>query len=484
MKKLSTLIKNIEILEEVGAQDVSVSSLTLDSRSAVAGSLFFAVKGEQADGHLFIDKAIANGAVAVVCENIPSDRNSSVTYLRVKNSTLAVGFVASSFYDNPSQKLQLVGVTGTNGKTTVATSLYNLFRLLGHRTGLLSTIENIIEDEVIPSTHTTPDAIELNALLARMIDSGCTHCFMEVSSHAIVQGRIAGITFRGGIFTNLTRDHLDYHKTFAEYLKAKKTFFDNLTSEAFALTNKDDRNGEVMLEGTRAKKYTYSVYGMADFKGKILENTFDGLLLELNRTEVATFFAGNFNAYNLTAIYGSAILLGEKTEDVLKAISVLTPARGRFEIINIAGINAIVDYAHTPDALDNVLKTLHDVRRPSQKIICVAGAGGNRDSGKRPLMAKIAFSLSDRLILTSDNPRNENPESIINDMLQGLTIEQQKEVLVITDRYQAIKTACAIANKGDIILVAGKGHETYQEINGVKHHFDDRECLTKLLRRL
>ncbi|MDR1739476.1 MAG: UDP-N-acetylmuramoyl-L-alanyl-D-glutamate--2,6-diaminopimelate ligase [Bacteroidales bacterium] len=495
----------------------------LDSRKASKNSLFFAVKGEQADGHLFIDKAIENGATVIVCETFPNalsektgevlkiqrsrrtsaetrertevrDRVSSevqrrdlknlglpVTFLRVHDVNDAIGKIASSFYDNPSQKIKLVGVTGTNGKTTIATSLYNLFRIFGYKTGLISTIENKIEDEVIPSTHTTPDAIEINFLLARMVQEGCTHCFMEVSSHAIVQKRISGLTFTGGIFTNLTRDHLDYHKTFAEYLKAKKTFFDKLPKETFALTNKDDRNGEIMLEGTHAKKYRYSVKGIADFKGKIIEDTFEGLLLELDGTEVATLFVGSFNAYNLTAIYAVAILLGEEKQQTLRAISMLTPAAGRFEAITLNGINAIVDYAHTPDALENVLNTLHEIRQPSQQIICVVGAGGNRDKGKRPIMASTAYKLSDKLILTSDNPRNENPTDIINDMLQGLTAQERQKTLAITDRKEAIKTAGSLANKGDIILVAGKGHETYQEINGVKHHFDDKEEITNTL---
>ncbi|MDR2556203.1 MAG: UDP-N-acetylmuramoyl-L-alanyl-D-glutamate--2,6-diaminopimelate ligase [Bacteroidales bacterium] len=474
---------------------MAISSLTLNSREVKNGSLFFAVKGAQSDGHLFIENAIENGAVAIVCEEIPAterlnattpatgnaDNAGNTIFIRVENSAEAAGKIASAFYDYPSSKLQLVGITGTNGKTTTATSLYNLFGILGYKAGLLSTIENRIGNEVIPATHTTPDPIELNALLACMVNSGCTHCFIEVSSHSVVQKRIAGLQFNGGVFTNITRDHLDYHKTFAEYLKAKKTFFDNLPKEAFALTNKDDKNGEVMLEGTHAKKYTYSVKALADFKGKIIEDTFEGLLLELDKTEVATMFVGNFNAYNLTAVYAAAILLGQEKTDVLRAISILKPAAGRFETITGEGINAVVDYAHTPDALKNVLATLHEIRQPSQKIITVAGAGGNRDKGKRPEMASIAFNNSDKLILTSDNPRDEKPEDIINDMLQGLTLHQQRETLVIIDRRQAIKTACAMAAKGDIILLAGKGHETYQEINGIKHHFDDREILKEIL---
>ncbi|MDR0763504.1 MAG: UDP-N-acetylmuramoyl-L-alanyl-D-glutamate--2,6-diaminopimelate ligase [Bacteroidales bacterium] len=509
MKKLLEILKDVQVIELRGitggndycsgedcgnsnnnnssssnshsSDSVTVSSLTLDSRKVKSGSLFFAIKGAETDGHLFIDNAIKNGAVAIVCEEIPASTGTTAVvesraiFIRVANSAEAAGKISSSFYDYPSSKLQLVGITGTNGKTTTATSLYNLFTILGYKTGLLSTIENRIGDEVIPSTHTTPDSIELNAFLARMIDSGCTHCFIEVSSHSVIQKRIAGLQFNGGVFTNITRDHLDYHKTFAEYLKAKKTFFDSLPKEAFALTNKDDKNGEVMLEGTQAKKYTYSVKALADFKGKIIENTFDGLLLELDKTEVTTMFVGNFNAYNLTAIYATAILLGQEKANILRAISMLKPAAGRFETIKSNGVNAIIDYAHTPDALKNVLATLHEIRLPSQKIITVAGAGGNRDKGKRPEMASIAFNNSDRLILTSDNPRNEKPENIIDDMLQGLTPQQQKETLVITNRREAIKTACAIAAKGDIILIAGKGHETYQEIDGIKHHFDDRE---------
>ena len=488
MKELTEILKDVQVLELRGSSNIAISALTLNSRKAENGSLFFAVKGTEADGHLFINNAIENGAVAVVCEQIPAaNTDTNITYIKVKNSAEAAGKIASAFYGYPSGKLQLVGITGTNGKTTIATSLHNLFGILGHKAGLLSTIENRIGNDVIPSTHTTPDTIELNALLARMVERGCAYCFMEVSSHSIVQERIAGLQFKGGVFTNITRDHLDYHKTFAEYLKAKKTFFDNLQSEtqgAFALTNKDDKNGEVMLEGTRAKKYTYSVKELADFKGEILENTFDGLLLKLDKTEVATMFIGSFNAYNLTAIYAVAILLKQEKADVLKAISMLKPAVGRFEIITGKGINAIVDYAHTPNALENVLATLNEIRRHSQKIITITGAGGNRDKGKRPEMASIAFENSDKLILTSDNPRNEKPESIINDMLQGLTPQQQKETLVITDRREAIKTACAIAAKEDIILVSGKGHEKYQEINGIKHHFDDREILKNILESL
>ncbi|MDR0619269.1 MAG: UDP-N-acetylmuramoyl-L-alanyl-D-glutamate--2,6-diaminopimelate ligase [Bacteroidales bacterium] len=488
MKELTEILKDVQVLELRGGSSIAISALTLNSRKAENGSLFFAVKGTEADGHLFINNAIENGAVAIVCEQIPAaNTDTNITYIKVKNSAEAAGKIASAFYGYPSDKLQLVGITGTNGKTTIATSLHNLFGILGHKTGLLSTIENRIGNDVIPSTHTTPDAIELNALLARMVESGCAYCFMEVSSHSVVQKRIAGLQFKGGVFTNITRDHLDYHKTFAEYLKAKKTFFDNLPSEtqgAFALTNKDDKNGEVMLEGTRAKKYTYSVKELADFKGEILENTFDGLLLKLDKTEVATMFIGSFNAYNLTAIYAVATLLKQEKADVLKAISMLKPAVGRFEIITGKGINAIVDYAHTPNALENVLATLNEIRRHSQKIITITGAGGNRDKGKRPEMASIAFENSDKLILTSDNPRNEKSESIINDMLQGLTPQQQKETLVITDRREAIKTACAIAAKEDIILVSGKGHEKYQEINGIKHHFDDREILKNILESL
>jgi len=456
------------------------SGIAFDSRRCTEGSVFFAVRGTQVDGHDYIEKAVANGARVVVCEHLPEHKDERVRYFEVENSARMLGLAASEYYGNPSKKLHLVGVTGTNGKTTIATLLYRLFTDAGYVCGLLSTIENIIGKKVVPSTHTTGDQLELNDLLAQMVDAGCEYAFMEVSSHSIDQDRIAGLHFDGGIFTNLTQDHLDYHKTLANYRDAKKKFFDNLPETAFALTNIDDRNGMVMLQNTKAAKKTYSLSHDADFKGRVMESYFDGMELKINNKAVSTFLVGRFNAYNLLAIYGTASLLGMKEEELLCGVSKLRSASGRFQVVNSKdGIVGIVDYAHTPDALENVLSTINEIRTHNETLITVAGAGGNRDAGKRPKMAAAAVRLSDRLIITSDNPRFEEPDEIIRQMKEGVPSEYYNRVLCVTDRREAIRTAVALAKKDDIILVAGKGHETYQEMKGVKYHFDDREELEK-----
>lgn len=471
----------LKIKSTCGDVAVDVTGIEIDSRSIKQGGLFVAVRGTVTDGHKYISKAVEQGALAVVCEVLPEQCQDGVAYVVVENTEEIVGILATTFYGNPTSKLKLVGVTGTNGKTTIATVLYNLFRKLGYKAGLLSTVCNYVDSEAVPTDHTTPDPITLNRLLARMVDAGCEYAFMEVSSHSVVQHRIAGLTFVGGVFTNLTRDHLDYHKTFENYLKAKKMFFDNLPSNAFALTNIDDRNGLVMLQNTKAEKHTYSVQSMADFKARILESHFEGMMLEINKEEVAVQFVGRFNVQNLLAIYGTAVLLGEDSHEVLVALSALRPVSGRFETMRSPeGYTAIVDYAHTPDALVNVLETIHDVLDGNGKVITVVGAGGNRDKGKRPIMAKETAKLSDRLVITSDNPRFEDPQDIINDMMAGLNQEEAARTICITDRKEAIRTACMMAHKGDVVLVAGKGHETYQEINGVKHHFDDKEVLLNI----
>ena len=474
--KISELIKKIKVLELNGNKEVEVKGLQLDSRAVRQDDLFFAVKGTAADGHKFIPSAIEKGVVAIVCEEIPQDAPENVTFVKVENTGNIVGDLASQFYGCPSTKLQLVGVTGTNGKTTIATVLYSIFRRLGFKVGLLSTVCNYIDGEPIPTEHTTPDPITLNQLLAQMVEAGCQYAFMEVSSHAVAQNRIGGLKFRGGIFTNLTRDHLDYHKTVENYLKAKKTFFDNLTQDAFAVTNIDDKNGMVMVQNTKANVKTYSVQKIADFKAKIIEAHFEGMYLEINGKEVGVQFVGKFNVSNLLAVYGAAVMLGQKPDDVLVAMSEMKPVNGRFEAITSPkGYTAIVDYAHTPDALENVLNAIHGVLEGKGRVITVCGAGGNRDKGKRPVMAREAVRQSDQVIITSDNPRFEEPKDIINDMLAGLDDEQMKKVIAIVDRRQAIKTACMIAQKGDVILIAGKGHEDYQDVKGVKHHFDDKE---------
>ena len=480
--KLSELLKNVEVLNSLGDADVDITGVNIDSRRIEKGHLFVAIPGTQTDGHNFIPKAIEQGAAAVLCEYFPNTRVPGITYIAVKSTEDAVGKVATVFYGEPSQKLKLVGVTGTNGKTTIATLLYNMFRKFGHKCGLLSTVCNYIEGEAIPADHTTPDPIELNKLLARMVEAGCEYAFMECSSHAIAQKRIGGLKFAGGLFTNLTRDHLDYHKTFENYRDAKKAFFDGLGKEAFAITNADDKNGSVMVQNCKAKVKTYSTRSMADFRARIIECHFEGMYLEIDGREVGVQFIGKFNVSNLLAVYGAAIMLGKKPEDILVILSTLKSVAGRLEPIRSeGGVTAIVDYAHTPDALENVLNAIHEVLEgKGGQVITVCGAGGNRDKGKRPLMAQEAVKQSDRVIITSDNPRFEEPQDIINDMLAGLTPQQMKKVVSIVDRKEAIKTASMLAQKGDVILIAGKGHEDYQEIKGVKHHFDDREIVREI----
>ncbi len=462
-----------------------VSGVQSDSRKVEPGFLFVAVKGIQSDGHDYIDKAIANGAKVVVCEQLPDSRREDVQYIKVTDSAEALGHLASAWYGEPSKKLKLTGVTGTNGKTTIVTLLYTMFMKMGYKVGLISTVCNYIDKIESPAKHTTPDALELNRLLAEMVDAGCDYAFMEVSSHAVDQKRVAGVTFAGGIFTNLTRDHLDYHPGFEAYRDAKKGFFDMLPADAFALTNKDDKNGMFMLQNTKAKKYTYSFQSMADFKGRIIEAHFDGTLMSINGKEVNTLFVGKFNAYNLLAVYAGAVLLEApcSDEELLVLLSTLQPVSGRFQTFRSPdGYTAIVDYAHTPDALTNVLNAIHEVLEGGGNIITVVGCGGNRDKGKRPIMAKEAVRLSDRAILTSDNPRFEDPDAIIQDMTAGLDPVERKRTLCITDRKEAIRTACILAQTGDVILIAGKGHEDYQEVKGVRNHFDDREIVVELFK--
>jgi UDP-N-acetylmuramoyl-L-alanyl-D-glutamate--2,6-diaminopimelate ligase len=480
---LSEILYTIPLKVVSGKTDFNIIKIEFDSRNVVKETLFVAIVGTQVDGHDYIEKAISLGATAILCDRLPEILNPKVTYIQVDNSAKAMGIAASNFYGNPSKKLSLVGVTGTNGKTSIATLQFNLFRKLGYKCGLLSTVQNQIEDEVIPSTHTTPDSVKINELLAKMQKEACVYVFMEVSSHAVAMERIAGLTFAGGIFTNITQDHLDFHGTFENYIKAKKGFFDQLPKNAFALTNSDDRNGKVMLQNTAAKTYSYSLKNLGNFKGKVLDCGLFGLQMDINGQEVWFKLIGKFNAYNLLAVYGSAVLLGENPEQVLEVLSELTPPPGRFEqVVSTQNIVGIVDYAHTPDALENVLETIKDLSEGNQKIITVVGCGGNRDKGKRPLMAKIACKLSDVIILTSDNPRNEDPEAILEDMLAGVPISSRRKVTKITDRRQAIKTAVSLAKSHDIVLVAGKGHETYQDICGIKSHFDDKEELRAALR--
>lgn len=479
--ELSNLICALEAPVVFGADHVDITSIQSDSRRVVSNSLFVAVRGTAVDGHAYMDSAIEKGAAAIVCEEVPAFLEGKSTFIVVKDSAAALGKLVSRWYSDPSDKLILVGVTGTNGKTTIATLLYEMFRKMGHKVGLLSTVCNYIDGEAIPTEHTTPDPLTLHSLIARMVEAGCEYAFMEVSSHSIDQRRISGLSFNGGIFTNLTRDHLDYHKTVENYLKAKKKFFDDLPSDAFALTNADDKSGLVMLQNTAARKLTYSLRTLADFKGKILESHFEGTDLLVNGREVSVHFVGRFNAYNLLAVYGAAVSLGKDPEEVLIVLSTLRSVSGRFETIQSPkGYTAIVDYAHTPDALTNVLNGIHEVLEGKGRIITVIGAGGNRDKGKRPLMAKEAVKLSDQVILTSDNPRFEEPDDIIKDMVEGLTKMDVERTLCITDRTQAIKTATMLARKGDVILIAGKGHEDYQEVKGVKHPFDDREKLKEI----
>ena len=485
MKLLKDILYRTKLIEVLGSTNIAVDHIAFDSRKVTSFGMFVAVRGTQVDGHDFIDMAIEKGAIAIVCEEAPEERPEKVTFITVEDSAAALGAIASNYYDNPSERLKLVGVTGTNGKTTTATMLYNLFRGLGRKTGLLSTVVNRIHNETIEATHTTPDALALNKLLAEMVEKGITHCFMEVSSHAVHQNRVRGLHFTGGVFTNITHDHLDYHGTFNEYIKAKKGFFDALPDNAFALANHDDTHWESMVHDTAAKVRTFALHGMADFKARILENRFEGLLLNVDGHELWSKLIGSFNAYNLLSVYAVATLLGEDTMDVLTTISTLNSVEGRFQYIKTEqDVTAIVDYAHTPDALENVLKTIRDIRSGDERVIAVVGCGGDRDKSKRPEMARIACELSDRVVLTSDNPRNEDPAGIIEDMQEGVVNGLKKKVMAITDRKEAIKVACQLARTGDIVLIAGKGHEKYQEIKGERFPFDDMEIVGETLKML
>jgi UDP-N-acetylmuramoyl-L-alanyl-D-glutamate--2,6-diaminopimelate ligase len=482
LKTLSDILYKVRLIEVSGSTAIQVSDICFDSRKVEPGSLFVAISGGHFDGHDYIMQAFHDGAVAIICEEFPKQQSDEITYVKVADSSLALGQIASNFYDHPSEKMKVIGVTGTNGKTTIATLLFNLFRSLGYKAGLISTVCNKIEDTEIPSTHTTPDSLTLNQLFSMMVVEDCQYCFMEVSSHAVVQERIAGIQFAGGVFTNLTHDHLDFHKTFSEYLKAKKRFFDELSPAAFALTNLDDKNGTVMVQNTKASRKFYSLKTLTDFRAKIVENRVDGLQLNIDGNDVWFRLVGNFNAYNLLAIYGTAVLLGEEPSVVLTAMSNLNAVEGRFDYVKSdIGIVGIVDYAHTPDALLNVLNTIENLRTGNEQIITVVGCGGDRDRTKRPVMARIAAEKSDRVILTSDNPRSEDPEAIIAEMQQGIDPILARKTISIVNRREAIKTACALALPGDIILVAGKGHEKYQEIKGLRHHFDDKETMNEFL---
>jgi UDP-N-acetylmuramoyl-L-alanyl-D-glutamate--2,6-diaminopimelate ligase len=482
LKKLRDILYKVSTTALAGNTNINIADVQIDSRKVQKGTLFVAVKGVAVDGHQFIDKAVEQGAVAIVCEEMPSSQQEGVTYVQTSKSAEAAGLIAHNFYDQPTTKLKLVGVTGTNGKTTIATLLYKLFICLGYKCGLLSTVENQIAGKVIPSTHTTPDTVSLNELLKQMVDEGCEYAFMEVSSHAVHQRRIAGLEFTGALFSNITHDHLDYHKTFDEYIKAKKRFFDDLSSSAFAITNIDDKRGNVMLQNTNAKKYSYSLKTVADFKGKILENSLTGLVMTINDQEVHFRLIGEFNAYNLLAVYGAAICLGEEKAEVLQCLSNTTGAEGRFDYLISPKdrVIGIVDYAHTPDALVNVLSTIKKLRQGHEQVITVVGCGGDRDRTKRPIMGEVACEYSDKAIFTSDNPRSEDPQSILNEMETGLSSAARRKFISIADRKQAIKTAVTMAGAEDIVLIAGKGHEKYQEINGVKHHFDDKEVLKEM----
>lgn len=486
MAILQNILYKVRSIALAGNTDMEVNGLSIDSRKVVQGNVFIAYKGVHTDGHQFIESAIEKGAVAVICEEMPDWNYKQVTYVKVADAAEACGIIAANFYDNPSEKLLLTGVTGTNGKTTVATLQFKLFRSLGYSCGLLSTVSNRINDEIIPAAYTTPDAITINSLLAEMVKKGCQYAFMEVSSHAIHQQRISGLHFAGGIFTNITHDHLDYHKTFEEYLRVKKSFFDGLPATAFALTNLDDKHGSVMLQNTHAKKVTYALKNMADFKGSILENNLSGLIMNVDGEEVHFRLIGEFNAYNLLAVYGSAVLLGKEEKEVLQHLSALTGAEGRFDYIvspkkHIIGI---VDYAHTPDALLNVLTTIKNLRQGHEQMITVAGCGGDRDKTKRPVMGEVAAQYSDKIIFTSDNPRSEDPDTIIREMEAGVPLTMKKKCVSVTNRKEAIRIACNLAQKEDIILIAGKGHEKYQEIKGVRHHFDDKEVLEQIFKEL
>ncbi|MFY0605812.1 MAG: UDP-N-acetylmuramoyl-L-alanyl-D-glutamate--2,6-diaminopimelate ligase [Cyclobacteriaceae bacterium] len=482
MKLLKDILYGVSLVEIHGNRELNISKLGFDSRKVEEGTLFIAIKGLQSDGHDFIGQAIKSGATAVLCEQLPKDIDSSVVFIQVENSAAAMGIVAANFFNHPSKKLSLVGITGTNGKTTTATLLFQLFQKLGYQVGLLSTVENRINDQVLDTKYTTPDSLQLNELLAEMVAQGCTHCFMEASSHALVQERTSGLVFKGGVFTNISHDHLDYHETFDAYIKAKKILFDRLPKEAFALVNVDDKRGQVMLQNCKADKNTYSLKSMADYRAKVLHNTLEGLELDIDGINAWFRMIGDFNAYNLLAVYATAVLLDEDKNEVLTALSQIDGARGRFEqVMNPANVLAIVDYAHTPDALDNVLRTIDNLRTRQEKLITVVGCGGNRDKTKRPEMARIAADFSDKVILTSDNPRDEDPAVILKEMMAGVPKVAQRKTMIIQDRKEAIRTACNLAEGKDIILVAGKGHETYQEIKGVRNHFDDKEVLSEML---
>jgi UDP-N-acetylmuramoyl-L-alanyl-D-glutamate--2,6-diaminopimelate ligase len=481
MKVLKDILYKVSLTSTTGDMDRGVSGVVFDSRKVEGASVFVAITGTQVDGHEFISTALDKGATVIVCEKLPETIIEGITYVQVVNSAKALGIIASNFFDNPSEKIKVVGVTGTNGKTTTVTLLHQLFVAMGYSTGLLSTVENKINEQVIPATHTTPDAVSVQVMLRRMVDEGCTHCFMEASSHAIVQERIAGLKLAGAVFTNITHDHLDYHGTFDEYIKAKKKLFDELPKDAFALVNGDDRRGSVMLQNSKATHHTFALKSSADFKAKILSNTLEGLELDINSKQIWFRMIGAFNAYNLLGALGVAVLLGEDEDEVLRTLSAIRGAKGRFDRISIGGIIAIVDYAHTPDALDNVLKTINGVRTGNEQLITVVGCGGNRDKTKRPIMAKLAVSESNKAIFTSDNPRFEDPMEILREMQAGVGPSEVRKTLTIEDRREAIKTAVMLSRKGDIILIAGKGHEDYQEIKGVKHHFDDAEVVTEIL---
>lgn len=484
MKVLKDILYKVSLTSTIGDMEIRVSNIVFDSRNVMARSAFVAVAGTLVDGHEFIESAIKKGATVIVCEKLPVVITEGITYVQVVNSAKALGIIASNFFDNPSEKIKAVGVTGTNGKTTTVTLLHQLFVAMGYSTGLLSTVENKINEQVIPATHTTPDAVSVQALLRKMVDEGCTHCFMEVSSHAIVQERIAGLKLAGAVFTNITHDHLDYHGTFDEYIKAKKKLFDELPKDAFALVNGDDRRSQVILQNCKAAHHTFALKTSADFKAKIISNTLEGLELDINGKQIWFRMIGAFNAYNLLGVLGVASLLGEEEDEVLRALSAIRGAKGRFDRISIGGIIAIVDYAHTPDALDNVLKTINGVRTGNEQLITVVGCGGNRDKTKRPIMAKLAVSESNKAIFTSDNPRFEDPMEILREMQAGVGPSELRKTLTIEDRREAIKTAVMLSKKGDIILIAGKGHEDYQEIKGVKYHFDDAEVVTEILEQL
>jgi UDP-N-acetylmuramoyl-L-alanyl-D-glutamate--2,6-diaminopimelate ligase len=481
MKVLKDILYKVSLTSTIGDMEVGVTDIVFDSRKVGEGSVFVAIVGTQVDGHNFIHTALEKGAKAIVCETLPEELQKGITYVQVLNSAKALGIMASNYYENPSEKLKLVAVTGTNGKTTTVTLLYQLFIEMGYKTGLLSTVENRINEQVVPATHTTPDALSIQVMLKKMVEQGCTHCFMEASSHAIVQERMAGLYLAGAVFTNITHDHLDYHGSFDEYIKAKKKLFDELPKDAFALVNADDKRGTVMLQNTKSQGLTFGLKYPGDFKAKVLSNTIDGLEMDINNRQIWFRLIGQFNAYNLLGVYATAVLLGEDEEEVLMQLSKVEGAQGRFDKISLYGITAIVDYAHTPDALENVLKTIQGVRTGGEQVLTVVGCGGNRDRTKRPVMAKIATQLSDKVILTSDNPRDEEPLAILREMESGVNPVDMKRTLTIEDRREAIKTAVVMAKKGDIILIAGKGHETYQEIKGVKHPFDDRQVVREML---